>query len=380
MAHIRPFHVMRLLARARDLERQGRSIVHMEIGEPDFPTPEPVIRAAHRALDAGATRYTPSAGLAELRRTIGEYYGRRFGVQVDPDRILVTPGASGALQLVMGALIDRGDAVLLADPGYPCNRHFVRLAGGVPVPVSVGPETRYQLTRGLLEACWTPGTRAVMAATPSNPTGTTITPEEMEGMAQVVRERRGALIVDEIYQGLDYAAASGTALAVCPDAFVINSFSKFFGMTGWRLGWAVAPPEYVDALDRLAQNIFLSAPTLSQHAALAAFSPQSLEVLEARREEFRRRRDFLLAGLRQLGLRFASEPEGAFYLYGDCSSLAADSFALAGDLLEEAGVAVTPGLDFGDNAPERHLRFAYTTSLDALGEGLERIERFLRAR
>jgi aspartate/methionine/tyrosine aminotransferase len=377
MANIQPFHVMRLLARARELERQGRSIVHMEIGEPDFPTPAAVIRAARQALDAGATHYTAASGLPELRQAISDHYAQRFGVRVDPGRILVTPGASGALQLVMGALIDRGDEVLLADPGYPCNRHFVRLAGGTPVAIAVNGTTRYQLSASLVEANWSPHARAVMVATPSNPTGTTIEPGEMEAIGRTVTQRRGALIVDEIYQGLIYAGEPSTALAYRDDAFVINSFSKYFGMTGWRLGWVVAPAGYVDALERLAQNIFLCAPTLSQHAGLAAFSAEARGELEARRQELRRRRDLLTAGLRGLGVRFDCEPEGAFYLYGDCSALADDSFALARDLLEHAGVAVTPGLDFGDNAPERHLRFAYTTSLSRLEEGVERIRRFL---
>ena len=379
MAQIQPFHVMKLLARARALEAQGRSIIHMEIGEPDFPTPEPIVEAASRALACGATHYTPARGLPELRSSIAEHYRRTFGVSLSPDRVLVTPGASGALQLLVGALIGPGDGVLMADPGYPCNRHFVRLAEGVPQAVPVGPESRYQLDAAAVEAAWTPDTRAVLVATPSNPTGTTLSLEALAAIDAVRARHGGMLLVDEIYQGLIYSGHPRSVLEVADDALVVNSFSKYFGMTGWRLGWLVAPPEYVEPLDRLAQNIFLAAPTLSQHAALAAFSEQTEAILEERREAFQARRDFLLPALRALGFVFAGEPEGAFYLYGDASALASDSFGLAEALLEEAGVAVTPGVDFGSNLPERHLRFAYTTALPRLEEGVERIRRFLAA-
>ncbi len=379
MAQIQPFHVMKLLARARELEARGRSIIHMEIGEPDFPTPQPIVEAAHRALDAGATHYTPASGLAELRAAIAEHYGQAFGASVSPTRVLVTPGASGALQLLVGALIGPGDGVLMADPGYPCNRHFVRLAEGMPVVVPVGPESGYQLDAAAVEAAWTPATRAVMVATPSNPTGTALSLEALAAIDAVRSHHGGLLIVDEIYQGLVYAGRPKSVLEVAEDSFVVNSFSKYFGMTGWRLGWVVAPAEYVEPLDRLAQNIFLAAPTVSQHAALAAFSVQTWAILEERREAFQARRDFLLPALRELGVRFACEPEGAFYLYGDVSALAPDSFELAETLLDQAGVAVTPGLDFGSNAPERHLRFAYTTTMPRLEVGVERIRRFLSA-
>lgn len=375
--HIQPFYVMDLLARARALEAAGRSIIHMEIGEPDFVTPEPIIRAGQQALAAGHTHYTPALGLPQLRQAIADRYRSQYGVEVDPARVLVTPGSSGALQLVMSVLINPGEAVLMADPGYPCNRHFVRLVEGEPVSVPVGPDTAYQLTVELVDAAWTPQTRAVMVASPSNPTGTLLPLAELERIHQVVQARGGALIVDEIYHGLTYEGAAQTALAVADDLFVINSFSKFFGMTGWRLGWVIAPEAYVDAMDRLAQNIFLAAPTLSQHAALAAFSEESQIILEERRKEFEKRRNYLLAALRELGFVFAVEPQGAFYLYADCSGLTDDSFEFAHRLLNEAGVAVTPGKDFGSNRPEQHIRFAYTTSLENLQEGVDRIRAFL---
>ncbi len=377
MERIQPFYVMKLLARARELEAAGRSIVHMEVGEPDFETPLPITRAGQQALEEGRTHYTPALGIPELRREIAAFYRRRYGTVVDPERIVITPGSSGALQLVLSILINPGEEVLMADPGYPCNRHFVYLLGGEPVALPVGPETRYQLDAESVASAWTGRTRAVLVASPSNPTGTLLTPEELAAIRQVVRDRGGILIVDEIYQGLVYDGDSGTALTLGDDVFVINSFSKYFGMTGWRLGWLVAPEGYVEAIDRLAQNIFLSAPTPAQYAALAAFGDETEAILKQRREEFRQRRDYLLPALARLGFRFPVVPEGAFYLYGDCSALTDDSFRFAGELLERAGVAVTPGRDFGINRPERHIRFAYTTDREKLEEGVRRIAGFL---
>lgn len=377
MGRIAPFYVMDLLARARALESEGRSIIHMEIGEPDFDTPAPVVSAGQRALAAGETHYTPALGLPRLRQSIADYYQQRYGTRIDAGRVIVTPGASGALQLVMSVLINPGESVLMADPGYPCNRHFVELVEARPVAIPVGPESGYQLTAELVEAAWRPDTRAVMIASPSNPTGTLVDDHEMQRLLQTVRRLGGVLIVDEIYQGLTYGAEGGTALRFAEDLFVINSFSKFFGMTGWRLGWLVAPEGFVDALDRLAQNIFLSAPTLSQFAALSAFAPETLAILEQRRQAFESRRDFLLPALRQLGFTIPVTPQGAFYLYAGCAAMTGDSMAFARQLLEQAGVAVTPGLDFGAHRPEAHLRFAYTTDLEKLAEGVERIRRFL---
>jgi aspartate/methionine/tyrosine aminotransferase len=379
-ASIAPFHVMRILARAREMEAAGRSLVHMEVGEPDFPTAEPILEAGRRALAEGKTHYTPARGLPELRAAIARYYGQRFSIGVDPERILITPGASGGLQLLLAALLDPGDGVLMADPGYPCNRHLVRLLGGVPRPAPVGPDTGYQLTAELLETAWSPDVRLVMVASPSNPTGTLLSAEELRRLYQAVRERGASLLVDEIYQGLIYGGPDHTALdAGSEGLFVVNSFSKYFGMTGWRLGWVVAPDDCVPTLDRLAQNLYLAAPTPSQYAALAAFEPETLEILESRRCELEARRDFLLPALAALGLKFEAVPRGAFYLYGRCDHLAADSSVFAEQLLEREAVAVTPGQDFGTNQPERHLRFAYTTSLAALREGVRRIARFVGA-
>ncbi|MBT3028465.1 MAG: pyridoxal phosphate-dependent aminotransferase [Candidatus Thiodiazotropha sp. (ex Ctena orbiculata)] len=377
MQRIAPFYVMDLLAQARRMEAEGRSIIHMEIGEPDFDTPPPVVAAGQAALAMGEIHYTPAKGLAALQQAIAGHYRDRYATDLDPQRVVVTPGSSGALQLIMSVLVNPGESVLLADPGYPCNRHFVELVDGVPVPVAVGPETAYQLTARLVEEAWRDDTKAVLLASPSNPTGTLISDDEMRKLHATVERLGGVLIVDEIYQGLVYDEVGGTALRFADNLFVINSFSKFFGMTGWRLGWLVAPETFIDPIDRLAQNIFLSAPTLSQHAALGAFTPQVMEILERRRQAFQARRDFLLPSLRELGFSIPVTPQGAFYLYAGCSELCDDSKVFAQELLQKAGVAVTPGLDFGFNRPQSHLRFAYTTDLERLREGVERISAFL---
>jgi len=377
MVDIEPFHVMDLLARARALEATGRDIVHMEIGEPDFVTPAPIREAAKQALDAGKTHYTPATGLPALREAISDFYQTEYGVSVSPERIIVTPGASGALLLALGVLVNPGERVLMADPGYPCNRHFVRLLEAEAVGVPVGPGSDYQLTPVLLEQHWTTDTVAALLASPSNPVGTVVNADNLAGMYSVAARHGGRLIVDEIYHGLIYDGMANSALNVSEELFVINSFSKYFCMTGWRLGWLVAPVDYVREADKLAQNIFLAAPTISQHAALAAFAPESREILNEYRDDFRQRRDFLLPALRELGFDIPLTPTGAFYLYADCTRFTDDSYAFALDVLEKAGVAITPGRDFGANQPERHLRFAYTTSLARLKEGVERLAAYL---
>ena len=377
MADIAPFHVMALLARAKELETAGRSIVHMEIGEPDFSTAEPIVVAGQRALAEGRTRYTAAAGLPELRQAISDHYRERYGVEIPVRRILITPGASGALQLATAALINPGDRVLLADPGYPCNRHFVRLVEGQAIGVPVGPETGYQLTAELVERHWDQRTTAVLLASPANPTGTAIAPEALAAIVATIEARGGRLIMDEIYHGLIYGAPVQTALAYSDQVLVVNSFSKYYGMTGWRLGWLVAPEDLVGAVEKLAQNLFLAASTPAQHAALAAFTPAAAAIFEARRREFLARRDFLLPALRELGFRIPVTPDGAFYLYADCGRFTDDSHGFALRLLEETGVAITPGIDFGGHLPHRHVRFAYTNAIPQLAEGVERLRRAL---
>ena len=374
---IAPFHVMDILARARALEAAGRSIVHMEIGEPDFPTAAPIVEAGRAALAAGHTHYTPAVGLPQLRAAIAGFYRERHGVEVSPERVIVTPGASGALLLALAALLEAGDEVLLSDPGYPCNRHLAHILGACAVGIPVGADSGYRLSAEKVEAHWSPRTRAVLVASPANPTGTVLKLNELFALHAVATRRGGTLIVDEIYHGLTYGCEAPTALAVSDEVFVVNSFSKYFGMTGWRVGWLVAPPAYVETLDRLAQNLFLAAPTVAQHAALAAFRPDTLALLEARRAEFQRRRDFLVPALRRLGFEVSATPQGAFYVYAGCRRFGQDSLALAHELLEKAGVAVTPGIDFGSHEADVHLRFAYTTALEHLKEGVARLARHL---
>lgn len=377
LAGIAPFHVMELLTRAKQLEADGRDVIHMEVGEPDFPTPQPILDAAQRAISSGRLFYTPALGLPELREAISRFYTYRYGTSVPASRIAITAGASGALALALACLVEPGSEWLLTDPGYPCNRHFIRTYEGVPVEIPVDSDSNFQPTPAHLERHWTPRTRGALFASPANPTGTMLSAPQIEALANAMRTRGGQLIVDEIYHGLTYEDDAQTAAAAGDDIFIVQSFSKYFQMTGWRLGWLVVPEAYVRDIEKLAQNLFISASTPAQYAALAAFAPETLETLEARRNEFRLRRDFLAPALQALGFRIAARPQGAFYIYADSSALADDSEQFARLLLETAGVAVTPGLDFGAHAPERHLRFAYTTKIERLAEAVERIRHFL---
>ncbi|WP_428827079.1 pyridoxal phosphate-dependent aminotransferase [Azonexus sp. IMCC34842] len=376
IAEIAPFHVVELLTRARQLEAEGRDIIHMEVGEPDFPTPEPIAKAAIAAIQGGKTLYTEALGLPELREAIAGFYRQRYGVAVPASRIAVTNGASGALNLAFACLADPGSEWLLADPGYPCNRHILRTYEGRPLNIPVGPQTNFQPTPELLQQHWTAQTAGLLVASPANPTGTLLTLDEIRALAAVCRQKNAHFLVDEIYHGLTYECNAPSACAAGEDIWVINSFSKYFQMTGWRLGWMVIPEPYVRDVEKLAQNLVLCPSTPAQYAALAAFEPATIAILEARRSEFRKRRDFLAPALESIGFRITARPEGAFYLYCDCSALSGDSFALARDLLEKTGVAATPGLDFGSNEPEKHIRFAYTTGVDRLAEAAERLRRY----
>jgi aspartate/methionine/tyrosine aminotransferase len=379
MAEIEPFHVMEIGRRAAELEAAGRRIVHLEIGQPDFAAPQPVIDAAVAAIRSEPMGYTAALGIDPLRQAISCFYRDRYGLDVGPGRIMVTAGASGAFVIAMGALVDPGDEVLMPDPCYPCNRHFVRLFEGVARTVPVGAAQNYQLSLADVERHWGARSRGILLASPSNPTGTTVPRAELARMIAWAHARGGWVIVDEIYNGLTYGAREESALSLSDEIFVVNSFSKYFNMTGWRLGWLVAPERYVREMERLAQNAFICVSAPAQHAALAAFLPETIAILDARREEFRRRRDFLVPALRDLGFVIPVTPDGAFYVYAGCERFTEDSHGFARAVLEQAGVAITPGLDFGSNKPERYVRFAYTRAMPDIEEGVERLRRFLRA-
>ena len=375
-AEIEPFEVMDVLSRAHALEAQGRRVVHMEIGEPDFTAPAPVVEAGIRALRDGLTAYTATLGLPLLRQAIAGHYRAKFKVEIPESRIAVTAGASGGLLTVAALYVDAGDEVLVPDPGYPGYRHFVRAFEGVARALPVSAKANFHPTLAQVREAWGPRTKGLLLGSPSNPTGTLIDRRELAGIAALVAERGGVLIVDEIYQGLVYGEAASTALGLPGDVVVINSFSKYFCMTGWRLGWVVLPPRAVREFEKLAQHLFISAPAAAQHAACAAFSEDSLSILEKRRAEFASRRDFLLPVLKGAGLAVPAEPRGAFYVYADCGS---DSKAFARELLEKEAVAATPGIDFGANGTGRFVRFAYTRSLAELEEAAARIRRFAAA-
>ncbi|OAI16385.1 aminotransferase [Methylomonas lenta] len=377
MQGISAFYVMELLQRAKQLEREGRDIIHMEIGEPDFQTPQAVIDAGRALLKTGEVKYTAAAGMPELRSSIADYYQQQYGVTVDPRRVFVTPGATGAFLLAFGISLNPGEQVMMSDPCYPCNDNFVRLFNGHTHFVNVDASTQYQLSADLIAKNWYLASKGVLIASPSNPTGTLINREDFHKAITQVHQLGGCFYSDEIYHGLIYDQPAVSALVFSDEAFVINSFSKFFGMTGWRVGWLVVPDAFVEAAEKLAQNIFISTPTHSQYAALASFTPENMAELERRRIEFKARRDFLYENLLRLGFKIACKPEGAFYIYADCSAFTDNSFEFARALLEQEGVAVTPGRDFGLYLADQHIRFAYTASIDRMSAALTRLERFL---
>ena len=375
---IGPFRVVEVMEQAWALEAAGRSIVHLTAGEPDFGTPPQVVEAASRAIADGRVSYTSSIGIPALREAISGYYAERFGVDVPASRIVVTSGASAALLLAFGATLEAGDEVILSDPGYPCNRNLIRLYDAEAVGAPVGPAENYQLSIDAVAAKWSDRTRGVLICSPSNPTGTMIDAADLAELVRWTTDRSGIAFVDEIYGELVYDRAPSTALSSTSDVFVVNSFSKTFGMTGWRLGWLVCPEWALDAVTRLAQNLYISPPTPAQFGALAAFTPEVRAIVEERARLFRERRDLLVAGLRQLGFGVATMPQGAFYVYAGCDRFASDSTEFVDRLLNEAGVAVVPGNDFGVFEAERHVRLSYTTSLDQIHEALARLDGFTR--
>lgn len=375
--HIKPFHVMRIITRAMELQSSGVDVVNLAVGEPDFPTPKLVVESGLRALREDRMKYLPALGSDELRNAISRWYRQRYNVGVPKKRIAITTGSSGALLLTMGVLVSPGDEILMADPGYPANRHFVSTMEGRPILIPVGPETDYQLTPELVEKHWTDRTIGVMVANPSNPTGTSIKQDILKDIHRVVQANQGTLIVDEIYHGITFGVDACSSLEFADDIFVINSFSKYFAMTGWRLGWAVIPDKFIGSFEKLAQNLFISSPDIAQRAALAAFHPDSVGECEVHRASYQEHRDFLLAELREIGFKIPVEPTGAIYIYADCSGFSNDSFKLCEDLIESAGVAVAPGLDFGVYRANEHIRFSYPKPIPVLAEGVRRIRAYL---
>lgn len=378
--NIAPFHVMELGKLAAELERQGRHIIHMGIGEPDFTAPPLVVEAATRAMQDGKMKYTSATGLPALREAISGHYRDVFGLDVAPSRIVVTAGASAALLLACAALVEKDAEVLMPDPSYPCNRHFVAAFEGRARLIASGPAQRFQLSDAVVREHWGAQTRGVLLASPSNPTGTSILHSELAQIVNTVRERGGFTIVDEIYQGLSYDAEPFSALSLGDDIVVINSFSKYFNMTGWRLGWLVLPERMVAQVEKLAQNLFICPSSIAQHAALACFEPASIALYEERKAEFRRRRDYLVPQLIALGFKVPVVPDGAFYVYADCSGLCEDADQLARAVLNEAGVSIVPGLDFGPYTARQYVRLSYATSMENLQEAVRRLAQFFAGR
>ena len=377
---IDPFYVMECAKAAVELARSpacaDSPMIFLNIGEPDFTAPPPVLEAAQRCMQGERTHYTQATGEPRLRERISRWYAQRFGLDIPAQRIIVTAGASAALQLACLALVERGDEVLMPDPSYPCNRHFVAAADGVPVLLPASAAQRFQLDAAGVEAAWTARTAGVLLASPSNPTGTSIAPGEMGRIVQAVWARGGFTIVDEIYLALSFDDAYGRsalAHAVQGDVISINSFSKYFCMTGWRLGWMVVPEALVAPIERLAQNLYICPSSIAQHAALACFEPEAIAEYEHRRAEFRARRDFLVPALDALGLAVPVLPDGAFYAWADVSKHAASSWDFAFDMMRRAHVAITPGRDFGRAASERFVRLSYASSMPQLQEAVRRL-------
>lgn len=374
---VMPFYAVEMFKQAAALSAQGRDIISLGIGEPDFTAPPQVVETLNRAAEAGLSGYTSPAGLPVLRETIAHHYSECYGASVDPSRIIVTAGASGALLLAAMALINPGDEVLLPDPSYPANQNFIISAGGVPRLIPTHAEQRFHLSAEDVRRHWGPQTRGVLIASPSNPTGTSMEREALRELVAEVRARGGFIIMDEIYIGLYYEDTPTSALTLDDDIAIINSFSKYFHMTGWRLGWMIAPTWMLPALDKLASNLCICAPSLAQHAAISCFEPEVLAIFEKRRLSFKQRRDYLLPELERLGLHVPVKPDGAFYIYLDISRYSQDSDDFAQQLLHGPGIATVPGRDFGPAHAATSLRLSYATRLDRLQEAVSRLEAWL---
>ncbi|MBW3079224.1 pyridoxal phosphate-dependent aminotransferase [Bifidobacterium simiiventris] len=377
-----PFRAMVFGEKADNMIANGVDVVKLSLGEPDFGAPPAVREAMREQYDGRPLPYTAAFGLPELRRAIADFYRTKHGVEIDPKRIVITSGGSAALLLATALTVDPGDEVIIADPSYPCNRELVRSFGGTVVDVPTGAATRFHLTPELVDSAWSEHTKAVMITSPSNPTGTTIEFDTLKAVCDLARERGAWRIVDETYLDLADREADGSevrsVLLADPDAIVCNSFSKFFGMTGWRLGWAVIPENTIEAVDDLATNFYLCAHTPTQHAAVACFTPESLAVCEERRQELLARRRIVVDGLREIGLPLEVEPNGAFYAYFNISSTGLDAWTFCERALNEAHVALTPGRDFGPATADTHVRLSYAASREALAEGLRRLGEFVK--
>ncbi|AMG39076.1 pyridoxal phosphate-dependent aminotransferase [Achromobacter xylosoxidans] len=371
------FQVVELFKQAQALQAAGKDIISLGIGEPDFTAPPQVVEALQRAAQAGQSGYSAPAGLMPLREAIAQFYHDQFGATINPRRVIVTAGASGALTLACAALVNPGGEVLMPDPSYPANSNFVLAAGGRPRLIPSSADKRFQLSAQDVAHHWTEATQGVLVASPSNPTGTSIDHGELARLLGEVRARHGFAIVDEIYLGLSYEGQPRSALTLDDDIIVINSFSKYFHMTGWRLGWMIVPEDMVAPVEKIAGSLAICAPTLAQHAALACFTPDALRTFEHRREAFKQRRDYLLPEFERLGLKVPVKPDGAFYIYADISDLGTDSASFSQRLLLEAGIAAVPGLDFGPAHGHHTMRFSYATGLDRLEEAVARMGKLL---
>jgi len=376
---IAPFYVMSVLARAKALEAEGKDVIHLEVGEPDFKTPGAIIDRAHQTLDSGALGYTPANGILELRQQIAKFYLDQFGVDLSVERIFITPGASGALQLAMKACMAGDKKLLLTEPGYPCNANIAKVLGIQTQHCMLKKEQGYQPDVDNLLETSDETTGALLLASPGNPTGSVIPKKDLARLANLAKSQNWQLIMDEIYSGLVYGSheQATSILQLNPNAWVVQSFSKYFQMTGWRLGWLIVPEGYESLVMKLAQNLFLSAPSIAQSAALAGFEPEVLLQLEERRLILDERRQYMITALTDMGFNIVAEPDGAFYIYADASAFTEDSLNFCEQLLENAYVAVAPGIDFGGLEAGTCIRFAYTQDLDSIKSAMQRISDFI---
>jgi aspartate/methionine/tyrosine aminotransferase len=373
LQHTQTFHAMEVFKRTLALQARGRDIISLGIGEPDFTAAPAVVEALKKAADQGLGKYGSAAGIQPLREAIAQFYGEQFGAAVDPNRVIVTNGASGALLLANLALVNPGQEVLMPDPCYPANANFIMAAGGITKLVRTEANQQFQLTAQDIATHWSERTAGVLIASPSNPTGTSIEPAQLREIIHAVQARAGFVMMDEIYLGLSYNAERRSALSLSDDLIILNSFSKYFHMTGWRLGWMIVPPELVAPIEKLAASLMICPPMLAQFGALACFESESIALFEQRRQAFQVRRDFLVQGLESIGLTVPAKPDGAFYIYADVSRFSNDSEQLVDVLLEQAGVALVPGIDFGPAHAKSKVRLAYTIGLDRLEEAVNRM-------